>query len=82
MIVFARFVFRHSAVAVVITLATVLATGCSASSNSVQEQNSSTSSIVAPETNSLTYELVGGGTFDLTRGANAEPIALWFWAPG
>lgn len=65
-----------------VAIASIVAGGCSASSNDVQEQNSPTSSVEASTGNSLSYPLVGGGTIDLTRGPNAEPIALWFWAPG
>ena len=66
--------------------------GCGSSTT----QSSPTTLLANPTTTSLNesspttvqdsvsafYPLVNGGTVDLARGAQAKPLALWFWAPG
>ncbi len=44
------------------------------------ETSATTTSVPSGEAN--TYSLIGGGTIDLTRGPTAQPMAMWFWAPG
>ena len=62
----------------------VFVSGCSSTSNtstsSTLETSATTTSVPSGEAN--TYSLIGGGTIDLTRGPTAQPMAMWFWAPG
>lgn len=50
--------------------------------NPTTNSSNELSTTTVQDTVAAFYPLVNGGTVDLARGAQAKPLALWFWAPG